>query len=166
MCLSATVDDCLSTVAQDYDEGVDGGRSLRVAEVYAAELAPRTLGLRSGWGLDASERANRGSASLLDGSSGPSARSSCMRIAVEKDEPGALDKAPDSFCLHRLPKSPDPFPLHPDPSCLHRLPSVFDVVPDPFPPPVLESVPDPIPPSRSPVNFLKTTYGEAVAVSG
>ena len=55
-------DGLLATVAEDHDEGVDGGRSLRVAEVDAAELAPVALCLRPGWGLDPAERADRGPA--------------------------------------------------------------------------------------------------------
>jgi hypothetical protein len=49
-------------VAQDHHEGIEGRRPLGVAEVDAAEFAPIALGLGPGRGLDAAERANRGSA--------------------------------------------------------------------------------------------------------
>jgi hypothetical protein len=59
---AAPDDGLLAAVAQDHDEGVEGRRSLGVAEVDAPEFAPIALCLGPGWGLDPPERANRGSA--------------------------------------------------------------------------------------------------------
>ena len=59
---AAPDDGLLAAVAQDHDEGVEGRRSLGVAEVDAAEFAPVALCLGPGRGLDVPERANRWSA--------------------------------------------------------------------------------------------------------
>ena len=59
---AAPDDGLLAAVAEDHDEGVDRRRSVGVAEVDAAELAPVALGLGPGRGLDPPERADRGSA--------------------------------------------------------------------------------------------------------
>src|SRR5262249_42402681 len=53
---AAPDDGFLAAVAEDHDEGVEGRRSVEVAQVDLAELAPIALGLGSGWGLDPSER--------------------------------------------------------------------------------------------------------------
>ena len=55
---SAPDDGLLAAVAEDHDEGVDRRRSVGVAEVDPAELAPVALGLGPGWSLDPSERAD------------------------------------------------------------------------------------------------------------
>src|SRR5207248_11088845 len=59
---AAPDDGLLAAVAQHHDEGVKRRRSVGVAEVDVAELAPIALGLGPGWGLDPSERADRRSA--------------------------------------------------------------------------------------------------------
>ena len=55
-------DGLLAAVAEDHDEGVDRRRSVGVAEIDPAELAPIALGLGPGRGLDPPERADRGPA--------------------------------------------------------------------------------------------------------
>ena len=59
---AAPDDGLLAAVAEDHDEGVDRRRSVGVAEVDPAELAPVALGLGPGRGLDPPERADRGPA--------------------------------------------------------------------------------------------------------
>jgi hypothetical protein len=56
---AASNDGLLAAVAEDHDEGVDRCRSVGVAEVDLAELAPIALALRPGRGLDPPERADR-----------------------------------------------------------------------------------------------------------
>src|SRR5262249_28105620 len=59
---SAPDDGFHAAVAEDHDEGVDRRRSVVVAEVDPAELAPVALRLRPGRGLDPPERPDRGPA--------------------------------------------------------------------------------------------------------
>ena len=59
---AAPDDGLLAAVAEDHDEGVDRRRSVGIAQVDPAELAPIALGLGPGRGLDPPERADGGPA--------------------------------------------------------------------------------------------------------
>src|SRR5689334_20819323 len=56
---AAPDDGFLAAVAEDHDEGVDRRRSVGVAEIDPAELAPVALALRPGGRLNPPERAAR-----------------------------------------------------------------------------------------------------------